>query len=109
MKSYTGTRAAGNVVEVFVHDGGRKISNELDPRLDLVDHKSNGKFNWGYDGAAPAQLALALCADVLKNDKRAVAIHKAFMARYVVRWSQGQFEIVADTLVSVIKDLELGT
>ena len=36
----------------------------LHPRLDLRDHSPTG-FEWGYGGSGPAQLALALLADLL--------------------------------------------
>lgn len=34
---------------------------ELDTRLDLVEHSPTG-FSWGYSGSGPAQLALAVLA-----------------------------------------------
>lgn len=68
MTSYFGRRTEKGVgavgeVSVFVRssDGSEK---RLDPRLDLVNHSPTG-FNWGYGGAGPAQLALALLADYL--------------------------------------------
>jgi hypothetical protein len=39
----------------------------LDPRLDLRRHSPAG-FEWGYGGAAAAQLALALAASRLPDD-----------------------------------------
>lgn len=45
----------------------------LEPRHDLRNHSPDG-FEWGYSGSGPAQLALALAADVLGDDDRAVAV-----------------------------------
>jgi hypothetical protein len=47
---------------------------ELDPRTDLANHSPTG-FSWGYRGSGPAQLALAICADML-DDKRALRVYQ---------------------------------
>src|SRR2546426_5830744 len=41
------------------------------PRLDLWNHSPTG-FECGYGGSGPAQLALALLAEHLRNDEQAV-------------------------------------
>ena len=64
MKVYQGRRE-GHAVIVVV-DG-----RPLNPRLDLWSHSPTG-FEWGYGGSGPAQLALALLADHLEDDKRAL-------------------------------------
>ena len=46
----------------------------LDWRFDLHNHSPNG-FEWGYAGSGPSQLALAICADVFRDDARAVRIY----------------------------------
>lgn len=70
MKTYKGNRSPLGV-EVTV-DG-----QPLDPRFDLWSHSPAG-FEWGYGGSGPAQLALALLADHLGNDERAIALHQDF-------------------------------
>ena len=40
-------------------------------------------FEWTYEGAGPAQLALALLADHLGDDARALALYERFMTRVV--------------------------
>ena len=75
MKVYEGGRGlAGAVVTV----DGRK----LDPRLDLK-RLSRAGFEWTYEGAGPAQLALALLADHLGDDQRALQHHEAFMREVI--------------------------
>jgi len=75
MKVYEGGRSlAGAVVTV----DGRK----LDPRLDLK-RLSRAGFEWTYEGAGPAQLALALLADHLGDDQRALQHHEAFMREVI--------------------------
>ncbi|MBI3514677.1 MAG: hypothetical protein HY060_11530 [Proteobacteria bacterium] len=71
MKIYEGGRSLdGAVVTV---DGKR-----LAPRLDLKKLSPAG-FEWTYEGAGPAQLALALLADHLGDDTKALALYEAFM------------------------------
>lgn len=75
MKVYEGGRSLeGAIVTV---DGRR-----LPPRHDLLNLSRAG-FEWTYEGAGPAQLALALLADHLGDDRRAVALHRAFMREVV--------------------------
>jgi hypothetical protein len=49
----------------------------LRPRRDLFNHSPTG-FEWGYGGSGPAQLALAILADALGDDERAVRLHQRF-------------------------------
>jgi len=57
----------------------------LDPRLDLFNHSPTG-FSWGYYGSGPAQLALAILADVLGDDQEALANYQAFKEEVVARF-----------------------
>ena len=80
-KIYTGTRLRSldkNVVTVSDERGTRA----LNPRTDLFNHSPTG-FEWGYSGSGPAQLALAICADCLGDDQRALAVHQDFKARFI--------------------------
>ena len=75
MKIYEGGRSlAGAVVTV---DG-----RPLPPRFDLAKLSPAG-FEWTYEGAGPAQLALALLADHLGDDGKALRHHQAFMREVV--------------------------
>ena len=75
MKVYEGGRSLdGAVVTV----DGRK----LPPRYDLKKLSPTG-FEWTYVGAGPAQLALALLADHLGDDKRALELHETFLRAVV--------------------------
>lgn len=70
MSRYEGTRTkAGPIVTV---DG-----ELLDLRLELRNHSPTG-FEWGYCGSGPAQLALAILADHLKNDEEALNLYQRF-------------------------------
>jgi hypothetical protein len=75
MKVYEGSRTlAGAIVTV---DG-----RPLPPRLDLRALSKAG-FEWTYEGAGPAQLALALLADHFGDDRRALAEYERFMREVV--------------------------
>lgn len=54
----------------------------LNPRLDLRTHSPTG-FAWGYSGSGPAQLALALLADYLGDD-RAQELYQDFKWKVIV-------------------------
>ena len=75
MKTYEGTRnLSGAVVTV---DG-----TPLSPRYDLKKLSRTG-FEWTYEGAGPAQLSLAILADHLGDDERALRLHERFMREVV--------------------------
>jgi hypothetical protein len=67
---YRGHRFGGRCV---VTRDGKKI----DPRIDLWNHSPTG-FEWGYGGSGPAQTALAILADYLKDDDLAMRLHQKF-------------------------------
>jgi hypothetical protein len=65
----------------------------LAPRLDLKRLSANG-FEWGYEGAAPAQLALAILADHLGDGAAALRFHESFMRAVVANFSN-EWEMTA--------------
>lgn len=44
-------------------------------------------FQWGYGGAGPAQLALALLLDVTSNPNLALAYYQLFKQDIVAKWT----------------------
>ena len=97
MKVYRGARQ-GQAANVTVN--GRP----LNPRLDLWNHSPTG-FEWGYGGSGPAQLALALLADLLQNDDEAVNLHQDFKFSIVAGlpyqgWTLTEEEIRAALAIS---------
>ena len=72
----------------------------LDPRFDLKKLSAEG-FEWTYEGAAPAQLALALLADHLGDDQRAVALHDAFMRAAVANF-ENDWEMASADIDAVL-------
>jgi hypothetical protein len=79
MKTYHGRRTEhGCAVDVEEDDEVYC----LNPRHDLRNHSPTG-LKWGYSGSGPAQLALALAADVLRDDERAQEIYQRLKFRLV--------------------------
>lgn len=96
MKVYEGGRSLdGAVVTV----DGRK----LPPRFDLKKLSPAG-FEWTYEGAGPAQLALAMLADHLGDDRQALALHEAFM-RDVVANLDNAWRMTSDEIDAALKRL----
>jgi Family of unknown function (DUF6166) len=98
MKTYRGCRE-GQAVAVTVN--GRS----LETRLDLLSHSPTG-FEWAYGGSGPAQLALALLADHLRNDEEAVLLHQEFKAVVVARLPYRGWELTSkelDTWLEIVR------
>jgi hypothetical protein len=77
----------------------------LNPRRDLRCHSPTG-FEWGYGGSGPAQLALALCADALGDDERAMRVYQHFKNRAVVGLNGGNWEFSDDFIKRTVRDIE---
>ena len=71
MKIYCGDRTIDGILVTV--DG-----ELLDERLDLEPISDNG-FEWTYEGAESTQLALAILADHLDDDARALELAESFM------------------------------
>ena len=73
-----------------IYEGGRSLDGAvvtvdgkpLPPRQDLRLLSKAG-FEWTYEGAGPAQLALALLADHLGDDQAALRQYERFMREVV--------------------------
>jgi uncharacterized protein (DUF2249 family) len=90
MKTYVGVRE-GNQTTVTVN------GKPLDPRLDLANKSPSG-FEWGYLGSGPAQLALAILADHLEDDRKAQSLFQRFKEHVIApiqddAWSIDSSEI----------------
>lgn len=64
-------------------------SMPLNPRFDLRNHSPTG-FHWGYAGSGPAQLALALLADYLRDDEAALARYQDFKSQVIAALPQNE-------------------
>lgn len=101
MKTYIGHRTEdGCAVTVSDGNGGRG----LDPRFDLRTHSPTG-FEWGYGGSGPAQLALALAADVLGDDEAALDVYQRLKFRVVGRLPAAGWTLTEAELAGAIRGL----
>ena len=89
MKVYEGARSlAGALVTV----NGRPLPLRLD-----LKRLSPAGFEWTYEGAGPAQLALALLADHLGDDRKALRHYERFM-RDVVAILDNAWRLTSDDI-----------
>lgn len=91
--------SGGQVVTVVGPTGTKK----LNPRFDLWNHSPTG-FQWGYGGSGPAQLSLALLADALDDDERAVRLRHPFKFKVVAGWKMGEPWTITEAEIRRIAD-----
>jgi Family of unknown function (DUF6166) len=102
MKVYSGTRTIDGPVVMIQEDGHCRA---LDPRRDLHDYNSSG-FDWGREESGPAQLALALAADVLGDDERALEVHKPLKYTLISRLCDHSWVLTESRIRSAIKAID---
>lgn len=105
MKIYMGFRVAG-LCYVYKWDAEMpQRPQRLDPRLDLRQHSPTG-MEWGYMGSGPAQLALALAADALEDDARALRVYQYLKGPVQHGMHRDCWSITADRLLEMICEVE---
>lgn len=81
---------------VSVREG--EIRRPLEPRPDLQDQAPT-RFGWGRGEGDPAQLSVALLADALGDDGRALRLQQSFKSRVVSnlpkRWVMSRSRVLA--------------
>ena len=91
MKTYAGDRTIDGIIVTV--DG-----ESLAPRLDLHCYSDNG-FEWTYEGAESNQLALAILADHLGDDRLALSLAEPFMRAVIANldntWQMRSDEVQA--------------
>ncbi len=97
MKRYTGDRTIDGI-KVFV-DG-----RPLDPAFSIRCISDKG-FEWSYEGAAPAQLALAILADHFGDPAKALALHEKFMSRVVANFDN-EWEMTSADVDAAVRALD---
>jgi hypothetical protein len=102
-KTYVMFRCGGYAV-AHVRQGARESA--LDPRLDLARHSPDG-FEWGYHGSGPAQLALAILADAIGDDRRALELYQRFKRDIVAQMPQADAWELPQALVrEIVQQME---
>jgi hypothetical protein len=66
----------GYIVKVVEFSADDSTTRALPLCRNLFAHSQG--FAWGYSGSGPAQLALAILADLLQDPKKAVRYHQDF-------------------------------
>lgn len=96
VKTYVGSRTM---------DGIRVLVDQapLAERLDIVPY-SKGGFEWTYEGAEPSQLALALLADHLGDDEKALELCQPFM-RAVVANLENDWTLTSEDIDQAIEKI----
>ena len=97
MKTYTGFRTMDGI-RVLV-DGA-----PLDERYDLKRFTKGG-FEWTYEGAEPSQLALALLADHLGDDRKALDLTAQFMQKVIANL-ENDWTLTTDDIDEAIRRIE---
>ena len=101
MKVYRGIRQNDGLT-VLVND------QALDPRLDLRNHSPTG-FECGYGGSGPAQLALAILADHLQDDREALSLYQSFKWKVVSCLFPKGWELTSDQIDEALEFIRLET
>ena len=104
-KTYKGTRnARGTTVTVTIEEDRKApTTRDLLPRRNLVDHSPSG-FDWGYPGSGPAQLALALLADLTGDGEYALRHYQQFKSTVTAGIMPYQWVIEGEDLMGWVKD-----
>jgi hypothetical protein len=98
VKEYIGRRDNGNVI-VTVN------GNLLKERQDLRNHSPTG-FEWGFGGSGPAQLALALLADHLGDDQRALALYHEFRFHVIAALPGSWWKLTSQDIDKALRRME---
>lgn len=101
----------GTLQYVGVRNGTRcRVTVEglpLSPRTDLNLHCAEA-YDWGYFGAAPAQLALAIVAHhCVDNEARALACYLDFMWHIVESFPQPGWCLDSEQIEAVLRRIEI--
>jgi hypothetical protein len=113
-KTYCGHRtpSAGCVVVVVRSDHS---AYQLDKAFSLACHSPSG-FEWGYTGSGPAQLALAILYDHLKDspartkywaEQRAMQFYQDYRFRVIAHLSHDYWQIKSLDVEEFLKQMEL--
>lgn len=90
----------------FVSKSGEDGPLQLLPLgLEHVRHSPDG-FEWGYGGSGPAQLAFALCLDVLGDPKEAELIYHDLKRSLIQYLPREGWEMDRENLVEAIDALK---
>jgi hypothetical protein len=105
LKHYVGERTSQGCTVEVIDSSNPHGGYELPPRFDLRNHSPDG-FNWAYAGSGPAQLALALLADALGNDEKALQYYQSFKFKAIARLPEHRWELSQEDICQTVRQLE---
>jgi hypothetical protein len=105
MRVYKGIRGADGTARIIVAEPD-KPDRLLPPRTDLLRRCATG-LDWGYAGNGPAQCALALLADALCDDPRAIRVHRDFHCSVIATLPRHlQWQLTQEQVVAAVHEIE---
>lgn len=107
MKRYVANRQVNGTTVIVRDDDSCQSSRRLVFRLDLANHSPEG-FEWGNGGSGPAQLALAILADHLNDDQRALTLYPLFIWTAIAELPSNQWSISAEEIDQFLADVVAG-
>lgn len=101
MKVYEGLPAAVNPIVLV---DGQPL--DIEPSRRVRAYSPDG-VSWGYRGAGPKQLALAVLLDHFGDASKALALHLRFTVRVVESWPQeAHWVFTGDAIDEVCAEME---
>ncbi len=97
MKVYRGVRTPKGCV-VTVNEA------PLEPRPDRGGDAA-ADFEWGYDGAGPRRLALAILADFFGDDRTAVNHHRTFSEAVIADLTGDEWTLTAESIEDALAQI----
>ena len=95
---FAGQRCGHDTAVTMTVDGNTR---DLPSHLGVYRHSPSG-FEWGYLGSGPAQLALALCVEVV-GPARALRIHQAVKERLVAPLDGDDWVLTSHQVLQVVE------
>lgn len=99
MKTYEGKRTIDGLI---VTVDGKPLGEHYE-----VKRFTRFGFEWTYEGESPRQLALAILADYLGDDARAIRLSEPFM-REVVANLDNDWSLTGDDVAAAVRRLQGG-
>ena len=94
MKTYKGVRSPQRCAVTV--DG-----EPLDPRMDL-GQSSDGGFEWGYEGAGPRRLALAMLVDHCGDAQQAFENYPVFTETVIAEFKGDEWSMTSEQIQAAI-------
>lgn len=97
MKVYQGKRTIDGLV---VTVDGKPL-----PEHHEVKRFTRFGFEWSYEGESPRQLALAILADYLGDNERAIRLSEPFMKAVVANFDN-DWQLTSEEVAAAVRNLE---